>query len=853
MRGHLRHLCVALAASAASAGLAAPPTDLRVETLAAPLLLDNAAPRFSWLLDPSVAQAAYRVQVWAGPAVASSCTGTAVWDSGVVASNASAQVEYGGAALAPDADYCFSVAVQDGGGAWANSSAPGTFSTGLLTARDWAGAQWIGGFNALRAEFAVAAGADLSRARAYVSGVGFYELWVNGVRVANDTRGRETLINPGFSTVFSSRVLYNAFDVAPLLRVGANAVGLRLGMGKYGYLGEFCVDGPAACNSAILRLTVGAAPAAATALVTGAQWRGAQSPILADHLYNGETVDGQLEAAQAGWATAGWAPGPSWAPAAVRARAPTAALSAHTMPAVAAWEAPRAPLSVTPLAAPAGAFVFDLGINIAGRCTLTLPGPTPAGAHVTLLHGETLHANGSVLVGFACPCACCADGGNCANQSMTFITAGAAAGAAETYRPTFAYSGFRWVQLNGWPAGAPAPTAAALSCVATSSAVEATGNVSFGSGTSGGRLLNGVQALVVRTQRSNLASIPTDCPQREKRGWMGDASVTADEASLNFDMQLFYENWLRTHADTAAVGCGPLPKNATCPKWHPDQPASAAAALSPYAAVAAGAEPFPNCYMCCDARPGFGCVAGTPINTTGSIADVIPFDKNGYGSFPGSISWMSASFSVASVLLSRYGATQALRAHYAALKAHLLFYNWNAWKNSPATGLVHWDAYSDWNSLDKTTDPLLPANVYYFSDSLFMADLAAQLGMPDDALAFLGLTAYLNAELPAVFATPANSSAARVWGKGSQCSQALPLWWGIGQDIYANLTAGSLAALVADVQARNYTYSVGTLGSRYLLQALSVSGRGDVALALASQTAYPSIGAMVDGTAWQPP
>jgi alpha-L-rhamnosidase len=265
---------------------------------------------------------------------------------------------------------------------------------------------------------------------------------------------------------------------------------------------------------------------------------------------------------------------------------------------VAAWEAPRAPLSVTPLAAPAGAFVFDFGVNVAGRCTLTLRGPTPAGARVTLLHGETLHANGSVLVGFACPCACCADGGNCANQSFTFITAGAAAGADETYRPTFAYSGFRWVQVDGWPAGAPAPTAAALSCVATSSAVEATGSVSFGGGAQS-RVLDGVQALVVRTQRSNLASIPTDCPQREKRGWMADASVSADEAALNFDMQLLYENWLRTHADTAAVGCGPLPENATCPKWHPDQPAggggAAAAAHNPYAAVAAGAEPFPNC------------------------------------------------------------------------------------------------------------------------------------------------------------------------------------------------------------------------------------------------------------------
>ena len=106
----LLFLYAALVASAP-----APPTDLRAETLSAPLLVDNLAPRFSWALDPSVAQAAFRVQVWAGPAFTNgrSCTGASVWDSGAVASNASAQIEYKGAALAADSDYCFMVSIQE--------------------------------------------------------------------------------------------------------------------------------------------------------------------------------------------------------------------------------------------------------------------------------------------------------------------------------------------------------------------------------------------------------------------------------------------------------------------------------------------------------------------------------------------------------------------------------------------------------------------------------------------------------------------------------------------------------------------------------------------------------------------
>ena len=530
----------AAAAFAVTAAAPAPPFDLRVETLAAPLLIDNRAPRFSWRLDAAVEQTAYRVLVWAGGA-------ELLWDSGEVASNASAQIAFAGRALASDADYSFLVGVRDGasGGAWANASAPGTFSTGLLDSeRDWDDAAWIGGRNQLRAEFALAAGADLSRARAYVAGVGFYELFVNGARVANDTQGRETLVNPGFSTVFSARVLYNAYDVAPLLRAGqVNVVGIRLGMGKYGYLGEFCVDTPDGCNSAILRLTVGASPVVVTALVTGAQWRATTSSILKDHLYNGETVDARIEQAQRGWAAPGYVPGADWVAATVRAAPPTAALSAHTMAQVTGWEPPRAPVAMTPL--PGGAFVFDLGVNGAGRCTLTLPGPTPAGANVTLVHAETLNKDGSVLVGFHCPCACCADGGNCANQTFSYITRGVPAGDSESYRPTFAYSGFRWVQVLGWPpAPAPAPTASALSCVATSSGVAATGDVSFGAASPQGRLLNGVQALVVRTQRSNLASIPTDCPQR------GEAST---EESIILTMPPYAHALARTDPDPPSV------------------------------------------------------------------------------------------------------------------------------------------------------------------------------------------------------------------------------------------------------------------------------------------------------------
>jgi hypothetical protein len=172
---------------------------------------------------------------------------------------------------------------------------------------------------------------------------------------------------------------------------------------------------------------------------------------------------------------------------------------------------------------------------------------------------------------------------------------------------------------------------------------------------------------------------------------MADAHVSANAASLSFSMAAVYENWLRTHADTSAVGCGPLEKNWTCPKWHSDQPGAAAAAVVEAVGGAAVGE-VPNCYICCYGRPGFGCTPGTPNDTAGSIGDVIPFDKNGYGSFPGSIGWTSASFVIAGILLDAYGSIAALRDLYPGLTAHLNFYNRAAAAHDPrGLGLIYWD------------------------------------------------------------------------------------------------------------------------------------------------------------------
>ena len=157
----------------------------------------------------------------------------------------------------------------------------------------------------------------------------------------------------------------------------------------------------------------------------------------------------------------------------------------------------------------------------------------------------------------------------------------------------------RYVQVEGL-AETYTPTAADLTGLFVHSAVRRTGNVSFAH-----PVLDGVQKAIVQTQLSNLHFHPTDCPTREKRGWTGDAQFTSRQASLNLDMRQLYGNWLQTMQDHDEVGCA-----------HGEAPP---------------VFPQTNKDICCNPKDSsFGCdytgiPNGTFVDTSGSVADVVPF------------------------------------------------------------------------------------------------------------------------------------------------------------------------------------------------------------------------------------
>ena len=227
----LSTLSLLLAVGAAQGALTA--ERLRCESLENPLGIDATQPRLSWALATSgrdQRQSAYQILVASSPQALSQNQGD-LWDSGKVASDETLNVHYRGKPLRSGQGAFWKVRSWDGTGAPSAWSRPASFEIGLLAPADW-GAKWIGlstDVNAkpapiLRRAFSV--GSPIRRARAYVCGLGYYELRLNGKKIG------DRVLDPGY-TQFDQRALYATYDVTSALRKGGNAIGVTLGNGWY--------------------------------------------------------------------------------------------------------------------------------------------------------------------------------------------------------------------------------------------------------------------------------------------------------------------------------------------------------------------------------------------------------------------------------------------------------------------------------------------------------------------------------------------------------------------------------------------------------------------------------------------
>jgi alpha-L-rhamnosidase len=484
-----------------------PPASLRCEYLVNPMGVDVQHPRFSWSLNHSERgqrQSAFQLLVSRRPEVA---TGDE-WDSGKVDSEESTQIGYQGKALSSGQTYHWKVRYWDGNGTTSSYSQVAHFDTGLFSSDDWK-ASWIVGKNQLRKEFSLSA--RVRRARAYVSGLGYYELYLNGTKVGDH------VLDPGWTT-YDKRVLYTTYDITSLLQSGPNAVGVMLGQGWYGSKPQ--EPRATAPRGLILQMSIEQEDGRLIRVVSDSSWKGQNGPILSDSIYDGEVYDARKETP--GWNRPGFSKN-QWSPV-ENVKGPGGVMSSQMMPPIKVVDT-LMPLKMTN--PQAGVYVFDLGQNISGWVQLRVRGPR--GTAVRLRHAELLYEDGMLNT----------ENLRGARAQDTYILKG---DGDEQYEPRFTYHGFRYVELTGFPG---VPTLDTLRGKVVHTAVGSVGSFACSK-----PILNQLQRIVVWGQKTNLHSIPTDCPQRDERmGWMADAQITAEEAILNFDMAAFYTNFIRNIRD----------------------------------------------------------------------------------------------------------------------------------------------------------------------------------------------------------------------------------------------------------------------------------------------------------------
>ncbi|MYS21836.1 family 78 glycoside hydrolase catalytic domain [Streptomyces sp. SID4948] len=354
----------------------------------------------------------------------------------------------------------------------------------------------------------------IASARAYVAGLGYNKLYLNGRRIGD----RE--LEPGF-TVFDKTVLYSTYDVTDALRTGGNAIGVSLGRGYYAMTDPDEWEASPWWSEPKLKLELDITYADGTQqqIVSGSGWKQSDGPTATQSLWFGETYDARAE--QPGWNDTGFDDS-SWHPA-LAVDGPAGTLRSEDFPPIKVTERLKLQGITTPVD---GTHVYDYGSPTAGWARIAVQGP--AGAKVTVTYGEKLRADGTVdntgAFGFGL-------------QTYNYTLKGEG---VEQYQPSYSYAGFRYAQVVV-PQGV---TLASVDGMRVHTAVSSTGGFSSSSD-----LLNRYQDAQANTILNNLYSVPTDTPMYEKRPYTADGFLYADSAIANFDMQNFYASWMRSHRD----------------------------------------------------------------------------------------------------------------------------------------------------------------------------------------------------------------------------------------------------------------------------------------------------------------
>lgn len=524
---------------------------LTCEYILNPLGVDKAQPLLGWQIQSDQSgmhQTSYQVLVASSRGILNKNTGD-IWNSGKIASSQSQNIFYTGPLLRSGKYYYWKVKVWDEKSKPAAWSESAYWSVGLLKKDDWQG-KWISNkYSAvsskrnyvdiwtnkvgyvsadtaavyLRKTFQIQQ--KIKKATAYISGLGYYELYLNGRKTGN------RVMDPAF-TDYQRQVNYITYDLTAALKQGKNAIGVILGNGFYNSPTEDLFQMEKAnwktSPKLLFDLHIEYTNGQRAIISSDEAWKWSTGEIVYNSIRSGETIDHRKQ--QKDWNTSLFNDS-SWKNA-VSVPDPLGELKTQYIPPMRVNENIRPEKIFEPKK---GVYIVDFGKNITGWVSLKVKGKS--GQKIQCWYNEALNKDSTLNKKYSSS----HTGGRF--QEEEFILNGED---EEDFEPRFTYHGFRYVQLDGL-LEKPAPGNITAKSVHTS--LDTIGYFACSN-----EKITHLQLAVQRTLLNCIHGIPGEEPTREKMGWTQDASNTMESYLYNFDAINTYKKSLQDFIDTQEPG-----------------------------------------------------------------------------------------------------------------------------------------------------------------------------------------------------------------------------------------------------------------------------------------------------------
>jgi alpha-L-rhamnosidase len=689
-----------------------------------------------------------------------------MWDSGKVDSAQSLHIPYAGRPLASHRTYFWKVRCWDQDGRPSEWSEPGKWTTGLMQADEWK-AEWIGSDVPLDKGLPIfRKHAELERpvksAIVSVCGLGHYELFINGKKV------EDRFLDPAWSN-YEHTAYYNTFDITDHVKQGGNVFGVMLGKGFYNTVDDRRAHGvyyeyPL---QFILQATIEYEDGSSETILSDGSWKTITGPILHDAILGGTDYDARR--LPAGWLSADFDDG-DWGEVVVRER-----FGAVLRPA----ESP--PMMVFEIFDPLrvdqpepGVFVYVFGQNASAKPRIRVSGK--AGQTIRLKPaeqraGQTGRTN---------------DGTGRVNQAgvgnPNYWEYTLRGDGDETWTPPFNYSGYQYLEVTGAvpegtdnPEGLPVVKELQSLHVRNASPVVGTFSCSM-------ELFNDIHQLVDWAVRSNMAHVLTDCPHREKLGWLEVSHLMGPSIAYGYDIENFYSKITRDIRDTQADS-GEI------------------YTVAPY--------PRP-------VRPRLAALRYTP--EWGAAGVILPWQ-----------------------LYQWYGHREALVENFDMMRGFVDYMHDTSTDLVPLSGLGDWFDYGHGHNPGRPqyTSPELTAMATFFECAKVLAQTAAILDKPDLAERYAALAGDIRSAFNERYFNGSDEYA----NSGScQTANGMALALGLAPDEHR---AAIARKVVDELRSRNYQQTSGDVGFRYLLEALMDTGHSDVVFSMINRDSMGSYGGIV--------